>query len=333
MSIVCTNYNKGDWIKDAIESFLRQKTDFSYEIILIDDHSTDHSPQIIKEYAKKYPNTIRTFFNKKNLGITRTWIKVCKEAKGKYIARCDGDDYWIDTLKLQKQVDLLEETVGSEWCSTDYNIVNGDKKVIHSEVFNTGIIDRPVAYEDMLATKGFTAPSSWLVSTTLLQEVNDSISKNAIDDTFNIQLELFKRTKSTYIPEVTVCYRENEGSDSRPVDIEALKRRDEGLYRTQIEYLKKYPDFDHELVIDTLFRRDMDRDDRLRLIHRQRKHIEAQERILVEKDKLISQKNEQIQQRDAKIIELLESKRYKIGKVITAPVSVARSIIKRGKDT
>ena len=109
VSIVCTNYNKGPWIVDAIESFLRQKTNFVYEIIIIDDKSTDNSPEIIKKYAEEHSDKIRAIFNRKNLGITKTWKKVCRQANGKYIARCDGDDYWIDNYKLQKQVDALRK--------------------------------------------------------------------------------------------------------------------------------------------------------------------------------------------------------------------------------
>ena len=104
VSVICANYNQGDWIIDALESFLNQKTNFDFEILVIDDCSTDKSRQIIKDYASKYPNKIKAYYNAKNLGITRTWIKVCKNAKGRYIARCDGDDFWIDDKKLQKQV-------------------------------------------------------------------------------------------------------------------------------------------------------------------------------------------------------------------------------------
>ncbi|MCA9348508.1 glycosyltransferase, partial [Candidatus Saccharibacteria bacterium] len=154
VSIVCTNYNKGKWIAEAIDSFLIQDCSFSYEILLIDDASTDESKGIIKDYAEKYPKIIRAFYNKKNLGITKTWIKICKEARGKYIARCDGDDYWIDEHKLQKQVNLLESSADSQWCCTDYDVVTGDKDVIQKNAVESGFINRPKSYAEQLVTKG-----------------------------------------------------------------------------------------------------------------------------------------------------------------------------------
>ena len=91
VSIICTNYNKEAWIEEAIQSFLNQKCNFDYEIILVDDASSDHSPQIIEHYAKQFPEKIKAVFHQENLGITKTWIEACKLAQGDYIARCDGD--------------------------------------------------------------------------------------------------------------------------------------------------------------------------------------------------------------------------------------------------
>lgn len=276
VSIVCTNYNKGDWIADAIESFLRQEADFAYEILLIDDKSTDHSTDIIKKYAKKHSDIIRAFYNEKNLGITRTWIKVCKEARGKYIARCDGDDYWTDTRKLQKQVDLLRENRRSLWCSTDYDIITPAGEVTHRAAFESGLVDRSKSYAEMLATKGFTMSSTWLVGSELMKSVNADIDPLAVDDTFNIQLELFKRTELTYLPEATTVYRINEGSDSRPEEMETIRLRHKKLLTTQLEYVDKYKDVEYDEILRILLQRDFEMEmlavERLKNIYEQREH-------------------------------------------------------------
>lgn len=321
VSVICTNYNKGAWIRESIESFLSQKTSFTFEIVLIDDASTDNSKDIVREYAKRYPDKIRAFYNKKNLGITQTWVKICKEAKGKYIARCDGDDYWIDDKKLQKQFDILESRKDSEWCSTDCDTLDENQSVQHA-VFENNIMDHADTYAKMLATRGFTAPSTWLVRTTLMQEINKGIDKTAIDDTFNIQLDLFNKTNLSYLPESTTVYRISEGSDSRPKDMNKVKLRNDGLLRTQQEYVEKYKNTDYSDIINILLQRSSELEflsiDRLRIVHEMKEEIEKLRHEVSNRDK-------QIQLRDEKIVEILESKRYKIGKMLVSPVSTIRA--------
>jgi len=110
VSIICMTYNHENYTADAIESFLMQKTDFEYEILIHDDASTDRTAEIIKEYEKKYPDIIKPIYQTENQ--YSKGVKVGRfnkeRAKGKYIAICEGDDYWIDAYKLQKQVDYME---------------------------------------------------------------------------------------------------------------------------------------------------------------------------------------------------------------------------------
>jgi glycosyltransferase involved in cell wall biosynthesis len=111
VSICCITYNHEKYIKDAIEGFLMQKTDFPFEIIIHDDASTDNTADIIKMYEKKYPELIKPIYqveNQYSKGVKVTLL-VFKKAKGKYIALCEGDDYWTDPLKLQKQITEMEK--------------------------------------------------------------------------------------------------------------------------------------------------------------------------------------------------------------------------------
>lgn len=110
VSIDCLTYNHGDYIAETIEGFLMQKTDFKFEILIHDDASTDHTAEVIRHYERKYPDLIKPIYQKENLhsqGIAVDQINV-ERAKGKYMALCEGDDYWEDPYKLQKQVDYLE---------------------------------------------------------------------------------------------------------------------------------------------------------------------------------------------------------------------------------
>lgn len=260
VSIICTNYNKGDWVREAMDSFLNQKTNFDFEIIIIDDASTDHSYEIIQEYQNKFPEKVRTFRNEVNLGITRTWKKVCQEAKGQYIARCDSDDFWTDPLKLQKQVDLLDASTDSLWSNTEFDMVDLDGNLIQKDAFANKALPLIDSYEEMLVMKGMTMASTWLVDTTLMQDVSTQISDTAADDTFELQLELFKRTKISFLSDSTTVYRMNLGSDSKPMTLETAERRFTGILESQIKYLNKYPDQDIQRISHLALVKDRDLD-------------------------------------------------------------------------
>lgn len=249
VSIICTSYNKEQWLSDAVESFLAQETPFPVEIILIDDASTDGSPEIIRAYQDQYPDRIQAYFNPENQGIAKTWILACQEARGQYIARCDGDDYWTDPLKLAKQVALLEATEDSLWSNTDFDMVDDHGRLLQQDVLANEHIPVMASYEDMLALKGMTMSSTWLVDRQLMLEVNQDLPVTATDDTFNLQLELFRRTRLTTLWESTTVYRMVAESDSRTRSREKLDRRLKGLYETQCDYLAKYPDSDLVQVI------------------------------------------------------------------------------------
>ncbi|MDR0745463.1 MAG: glycosyltransferase [Mediterranea sp.] len=110
VSISCVTYNHEAYIRDCIDGFLMQKTNFKFEILIHDDASTDGTAGIIREYERKYPGLIKPIYqveNQYSQGINPGRIN-SDRAIGKYIAYCEGDDYWTDPLKLQKQADFLE---------------------------------------------------------------------------------------------------------------------------------------------------------------------------------------------------------------------------------
>lgn len=111
VSIICLTYNQEQYIKDALDGFLKQKTDFPFEILVHDDASTDGTAEILKDYQKRNPKMIRLILqeeNKYSKGIDITKECALPYAKGKYVAICEGDDYWIYERKLQEQYELME---------------------------------------------------------------------------------------------------------------------------------------------------------------------------------------------------------------------------------
>lgn len=116
LSICCITYNHEQFINKAIDGFLMQKTTFPVEIIIGEDHSKDNTREIIKSYTYKYPDKIKLIISDQNVGAVENERRVILEAKGKYIAFCEGDDYWNEPYKLQKQVDFLESNPDYSVC-------------------------------------------------------------------------------------------------------------------------------------------------------------------------------------------------------------------------
>jgi glycosyltransferase involved in cell wall biosynthesis len=138
VSILCDTYNHENYIKEALEGFLSQKTTFAFEIIVHDDASTDQTAAILKEFADRYPLIIKPIIQKENLYSKKVnfWSDITfPKAQGKYIALCEGDDYWIDEFKLQKQVDFLENNDDFVISWTDFVTKKGE--VMVSNEFNT----------------------------------------------------------------------------------------------------------------------------------------------------------------------------------------------------
>lgn len=130
VSICCLTYNHEPFIRDALEGFLMQETTFPYEIVIYDDASTDRTQDIIREYTLKYPDLIRPMLQTENQyskGITNpSGAFNFPRARGKYIAMCEGDDYWTDPHKLQMQVDFLEKHSGCALCIHSARILTID---------------------------------------------------------------------------------------------------------------------------------------------------------------------------------------------------------------
>lgn len=134
VSIICDVYNHGPYLRQCLDGFIMQETTFPIEILIHDDASTDDSQEIIKEYYKKYPVIIKPIIQKENqyskgIGIWKTYQ--FPRVEGKYIAICEGDDYWTDPLKLQKQVDFLENHPAYSCCVHETQKLYQDKGCIY----------------------------------------------------------------------------------------------------------------------------------------------------------------------------------------------------------
>ena len=129
VSIICLAYNHEKYIRSALQGFVDQITDFCYEVLINDDASTDKTADIIREYEKKYPDIIKPVYQKENQhsqGIRIISTYLLPKAQGEYLAYCEGDDFWTDPYKLQKQYDILEKHKECSLCIHRVDCLNED---------------------------------------------------------------------------------------------------------------------------------------------------------------------------------------------------------------
>ena len=124
VNILMITYNHEKYIGQAIESIVEQQTNFDYSLIIGEDCSNDKTREIIKEYVLKYPYKIKVIFQSHNVGPNKNVEIVLAECKAKYLALCEGDDYWTDPRKLQKQVDFLERNKDFVICTHGTESIN-----------------------------------------------------------------------------------------------------------------------------------------------------------------------------------------------------------------
>ncbi len=123
VSVLVTTYNHEDYISMCLDSILMQKTDFAFELVIAEDCSLDGTKEIVKKYRNRHPDIIRVITSEENVGPVKNGLRGIKACYGKYLSVCDGDDFWNDKYKLQKQVDFLEKNY-------DYGIVYSDIQII-----------------------------------------------------------------------------------------------------------------------------------------------------------------------------------------------------------
>jgi len=138
VSICCTTFNQEKFIAYALDGFLMQKTNFAIEILINDDCSKDNTSDILKDYEKRFPDLLKVTYqieNQYSKGVRPFSQILLPKIKGKYVALCEGDDYWIDPYKLQKQVDFLEKNIDYSMCFHRCKIVDENNNELESLTF------------------------------------------------------------------------------------------------------------------------------------------------------------------------------------------------------
>lgn len=210
VSVFILAYNQEGFIEQTINSILEQKTNFSFNIVIGEDCSTDNTLRIIKSYQKTFPEKIRLITSNENVGLIKNFVRTIKECDGKYIAICDGDDFWIDKNKLKIQVDFLEE-------NPDFSIVFTNK----NNLFKNGKKVQSVFKKPDITSFENLVQENYIPSVTVLfrnsfyqQDLPSWFLKYPYGDWPVYLMTVKDGTKIKYLDMVTANYRKDTGITS-----------------------------------------------------------------------------------------------------------------------
>lgn len=214
VSVHLLTYNHAKFIAQSIESAVNQQTSFPFEIVIGDDHSTDGTSQIVDKYASKYPDLIKVVRGKTNGGPQPNSIRILENSQGKYMAALEGDDYWIDPLKLQKQADFMEQNPDFAICFTNTQVEffeNNEEPYLLNSTIEKDVFE----LKDLIAET-----EVWFMGTATLFYTMSSIfpvqpwfHKTKSGDIPMIMLAA-RHGKIKYLPDVTAAYRRHSAGAS-----------------------------------------------------------------------------------------------------------------------
>lgn len=236
VSVFMMTYNHETYIKQSVDSILNQKTNFDFDIVIGEDCSTDNTRAIIKNIAKSHPGKFKLLLHEKNIGPQANQLAVLSSCTGKYIALCEGDDYWTDPYKLQKQVDFLE-------ANPEYVFTFHDALILNQKTGETRVrigdrkIDTTVDLKSLITQNNI--PTASIVFKNILD--NNSLpswfSKITKGD-YGLCVLLAERGLGKYIPEVMSVYRIHEGGVWSGNGFEFTYNADLQFYNYLLDYFK-----------------------------------------------------------------------------------------------
>lgn len=233
VSVWMTTYNHERYIAQAIESVLMQKTSFPFELLIGEDCSTDNTGKICKDYAERHPGVIRLFSRAKNLGMIQNGLATLSEAKGKYVAILEGDDFWIDPLKLQKQVDFLESNPDFSLCFHNaYEIDGQEEGLPYSKIFRH--YEKDVFSLPDLFKSWFIPTASVVFRRSAVIDLPDWYSSAPVGDTPFFVL-VASKGKLKLVEGIMSAYRHHPGGVTKAINFLFWQRMVD-MYRSIDEY-------------------------------------------------------------------------------------------------
>lgn len=245
VTIICNAYNHEKYIRECLEGFVLQKTSFTYEIIVHDDASTDRTSIIVKEYESKYPNLFNNIYQNINQYTNKDiniWGDIIlPKSKGKYIAICDGDDYWTNPLKLQKQVDFLEANVEYGLVHTDFFIYI--QKFQKMENYFPKRFSCNSCFYDLLTENNFIGTLTVCFRRQLMIDYFNEIKPNEQNwllGDLPLWLYIANKSKIHFINEITAVYRRLNESASNFQNYENKINFEQSVYDVRMVFYQKF---------------------------------------------------------------------------------------------
>ncbi len=228
VTVFCLAYNHEKYIRATFEGFIKQKTSFDFKVIVHDDASTDDTPNIIREYIEKYPDIFEAIFqedNKYQKGIDIEDEYIFPKLGGKYVAVCEGDDYWTDPNKLQLQVNYMEKHPDCTLCVHNTEKMFEDGRST-GKSFNNSRRERDYSFEDIILSEpsAYFHFSSFMWRYDTLKHKNKAFAMDGIGD-YPMALYLASIGYIHYIPKIMSRYRLNSiGSWSAAMESDNSKK-------------------------------------------------------------------------------------------------------------
>ena len=236
VSVIMITYGHEKFIRQAIEGVLMQECNFDVELIIANDCSPDNTDFVINEIIKthKRASWINYIKHEKNIGMMPNFIYTLQKAQGKYIALCEGDDYWTDPYKLQKQVDFLEANPNFNICFTRANTLKGDKLELFQLPYNAK--DNIFKYEDLIQYNDFIATASVMFRKTF-SEIPNWFYKFPVGDMPLYLLLTQKNNKIKCLQDITTVYRIHETGVWSGIKLYERKEKLLNVYRMLYPHL------------------------------------------------------------------------------------------------
>jgi len=239
VSVCMITYNHEAYIRQAIEGVLLQKSSYRMELVIGEDCSDDNTRKICSEYAEKYYGIIKLITSGTNKGMVSNFIKTIKECSGQYIAFCEGDDYWTDPFKIQKQVDFLESNPDYGMVHTGFQWFFSDN---HKEQISNVNIPSGDIYEDFLI-RSFIGNLTTVTRRNLTDDYLNNYKDLVISWAFYdrpLWLYIAGRSKVGYINEVTAVYRRHEKAMTSYNSVESEFKFFLASYRIRFFFMENY---------------------------------------------------------------------------------------------